>query len=43
MSRLLLQHLQAKGAAGVVLIDRTVERAELLAKIFQTCLCSAGL
>ena len=34
MSRLLLQHLQSKGAAGVVLLNRTVERAELLAKDF---------
>ena len=31
MSRLLLQHLQAKGAPGVVLLNRTVERAELMA------------
>ena len=34
MSRLLLQHLQAKGASGVVLLNRTVERAELLARDF---------
>jgi glutamyl-tRNA reductase len=34
MSRLLLQHLQAKGAPGVVLLNRTVERAELLAADF---------
>ena len=34
MSRLLLQHLQAKGAAGVVLLNRTVERAELLSGDF---------
>ncbi|MAV10587.1 MAG: glutamyl-tRNA reductase [Synechococcus sp. MED850] len=34
MSRLLLQHLQAKGATGVVLLNRTVERAELLARDF---------
>ena len=34
MSRLLLQHLQAKGAAGVVLLNRTVERAEILARDF---------
>ncbi|NDG74264.1 MAG: glutamyl-tRNA reductase [Synechococcaceae bacterium WB8_1B_136] len=31
MARLLLQHLQAKGARGVVLLNRTVERAELMA------------
>ncbi|WP_413440164.1 glutamyl-tRNA reductase [Synechococcus sp. MIT S1220] len=34
MSRLLLQHLQAKGAAGVVLLNRTVARAEQLAADF---------
>ena len=34
MSRLLLQHLQAKGASGVVLLNRTVEKAELLARDF---------
>ena len=34
MSRLLLQHLKAKGAASVALLNRTVERAELLAKDF---------
>ena len=34
MSRLLLQHLQAKRAAGVVLLNRTVERAEILARDF---------
>ncbi len=34
MSRLLLQHLQAKGASGVVLLNRTVQRAELLAADF---------
>ena len=34
MSRLLLQHLQAKGATAVVLLNRTVERAELLARDF---------
>ena len=34
MSRLLLQHLQAKGARGVVLLNRTVERAELMASDF---------
>ena len=34
MSRLLLQHLQAKGAREVVLLNRTVERAELLARDF---------
>ena len=34
MSRLLLQHLQAKGAPGVVLLNRTVERAELMAADF---------
>ena len=34
MSRLLLQHLQSKGASGVVLLNRTVERAELLARDF---------
>jgi glutamyl-tRNA reductase len=31
MARLLLQHLQAKGCRGVVLLNRTVSRAELLA------------
>jgi len=34
MSRLLLQHLQAKGAKGVVLLNRTVARAELMAADF---------
>ncbi|MEN9541660.1 MAG: hypothetical protein RLZZ459_1751, partial [Cyanobacteriota bacterium] len=34
MSRLLLQHLQAKGARGVVLLNRTVQRAELMATDF---------
>jgi glutamyl-tRNA reductase len=34
MSRLLLQHLQSKGASGVVLVNRTVETAERLAKDF---------
>ena len=34
MSRLLLQHLQAKGALGVVLLNRTVERAEQMAADF---------
>ena len=34
MSRLLLQHLQAKGARGVVLLNRTVSRAELMAADF---------
>ncbi|MED5320115.1 MAG: glutamyl-tRNA reductase, partial [Cyanobacteriota bacterium] len=34
MSRLLLQHLQAKGASGVVLLNRTVERAEHLSADF---------
>jgi len=34
MSRLLLQHLQSKGASGVVLLNRTVERAEILARDF---------
>jgi len=34
MARLLLQHLQAKGARGVVLLNRTVERAELMAADF---------
>ncbi len=34
MSRLLLQHLQAKGCRGVVLLNRTVNRAELLAADF---------
>ncbi|MEN9495058.1 MAG: hypothetical protein RLZZ516_436 [Cyanobacteriota bacterium] len=34
MSRLLLQHLQAKGARGVVLLNRTVQRAELMAADF---------
>jgi glutamyl-tRNA reductase len=34
MSRLLLQHLQAKGASGVVLVNRTVETAQRLANDF---------
>jgi len=34
MSRLLLQHLQAKGCSGVVLLNRTRERAETLAADF---------
>ncbi|MCP9887164.1 glutamyl-tRNA reductase [Cyanobium sp. ATX 6A2] len=34
MARLLLQHLQAKGCRGVVLLNRTVNRAELLAADF---------
>lgn len=34
MSRLLLQHLGSKGCSGVVLLNRTVERAELLAADF---------
>jgi glutamyl-tRNA reductase len=34
MARLLLQHLQAKGCRGVVLLNRTVERAEQLAGDF---------
>ncbi len=34
MSRLLLQHLQAKGASGVVLLNRTVSRAEEMAADF---------
>ena len=34
MARLLLQHLQAKGCRGVVLLNRTVARAELLAADF---------
>ena len=34
MSRLLLQHLQAKGCSGVVLLNRTRERAEALAADF---------
>lgn len=34
MARLLLQHLQAKGAKGVVLLNRTVERAEQMAADF---------
>jgi len=34
MSRLLLQHLQAKGCRGVVLLNRTVARAEALAADF---------
>ena len=34
MSRLLLQHLQAKGCRGVVLLNRTVSKAELLAADF---------
>ena len=34
MARLLLQHLQAKGCRGVVLLNRTVARAEALASDF---------
>ncbi len=34
MARLLLQHLGSKGCRGVVLLNRTVERAELLAADF---------
>jgi glutamyl-tRNA reductase len=34
MARLLLQHLQAKGCRGIVLLNRTVSRAELLAADF---------
>ncbi|WP_411873517.1 glutamyl-tRNA reductase [Vulcanococcus limneticus] len=34
MSRLLLQHLQSKGCRGVVLLNRTVARAEALAADF---------
>ena len=34
MARLLLQHLQAKGCRGVVLLNRTLERAEALAASF---------
>jgi len=34
MSRLLLQHLQAKGCSGVVLLNRTRERAQRLAADF---------
>lgn len=34
MARLLLQHLQAKGCKGLVLLNRTVSRAELLAADF---------
>ncbi|MDB4638665.1 glutamyl-tRNA reductase [bacterium] len=34
MSRLLLQHLQSKGASGVVVVNRTIETAERLAKDF---------
>jgi glutamyl-tRNA reductase len=34
MARLLLQHLQAKGCRGVVLLNRTLSRAELLAADF---------
>ncbi|MEB3297345.1 MAG: glutamyl-tRNA reductase, partial [Cyanobacteriota bacterium] len=34
MARLLLQHLQAKGCRGVLLLNRTVARAELLAAGF---------
>ncbi|MFQ6537221.1 MULTISPECIES: glutamyl-tRNA reductase [Aphanothece] len=36
MARLLLQHLQAKGCRGVVLLNRTVARAEQLAADFPT-------
>jgi glutamyl-tRNA reductase len=34
MARLLLQHLQAKGCRGVVLLNRTIARAEQLASDF---------
>ncbi len=34
MARLLLQHLGAKGCRGVVLLNRTVEKAELMAADF---------
>ena len=34
MARLLLQHLQAKGCRALVLLNRTVERAEILAADF---------
>jgi glutamyl-tRNA reductase len=34
MARLLLRHLQAKGCRGVVLLNRTLSRAELLAADF---------
>jgi len=34
MARLLLQHLQSKGCRGVVLLNRTVSKAELLAADF---------
>jgi glutamyl-tRNA reductase len=34
MSRLLLQHLQSKGASDVVLVNRTIETAQRLAKDF---------
>jgi glutamyl-tRNA reductase len=34
MSRLLLQHLQSKGASDVVLVNRTIETAERLANDF---------
>ncbi len=34
MARLLLQHLQAKGCRGLVLLNRTTERAEALAADF---------
>ena len=34
MSRLLLQHLKAKGASGVVVLNRTVSRAQALAADF---------
>ena len=34
MSRLLLQHLKSKGCQGVLLLNRTLQRAELLARDF---------
>lgn len=34
MSRLLLQHLQAKGCSGVLLLNRTLDRAQALADDF---------
>ena len=42
MSRLLLQHLQAKGAPKVTLLNRTIKRAELLAEDFPDLVIKCG-
>ncbi len=43
MSRLLLQHLQSKGCSEVNLINRTMKRAEALAKDFPDLVVNCGL